>query len=189
MTTGQRSWEWFHSEHRQLPTHRAQHPYPNVEMHSEAMEKYGITPGQWVWIENDLGRCKQIAKVNDTLDPRVIRVEHGWWFPEEKPEELFRVFDSNINNLTPMFHNSPTGYGAPYKCQIAKVYPVTPENMEPLPTDLVMKEGGWRDYGDWTKNNYGNYGNYGTAPADGLIDYGLGEQGKVPNMPDFDPQA
>ena len=189
MTTGQRSWEWFHSEHRQLKTHRAQHPYPFVEMHSEAMEKYGITPGQWVWIENDLGRCKQIAKVNDTLDPRVIRAEHGWWFPEENPEELFRVFDSNINNLTPMFHNSPTGYGAPYKCQLAKVYPVTPENMEPLPTDLVVKGGGFRDYSDWTKNNYGNYGNYGTVSPDGLIDYGLGEQGKVPTMPDYDPQA
>ena len=99
------------------------------------------------------------------------------------------ILTLDINNLTPMFHNSPTGYGAPYKCQLAKVYPVTPENMEPLPTDLVVRGGGFRDYGDPAKNNYGNYGNYGVAPADGLIDYGLGGQGKVPTMPDFGAQA
>ncbi len=175
LTTGFRSWEFFHSEHRQLKVHRAQHMYPFVEMHSETAAKNGLTAGQWAWIENDLGRCRQIVKINDTLDPRVIRAEHGWWFPEDKPEDLFHVFDCNINNLIPMFHNSPTGYSAPYKCQLAKVYPVTPENAEPSPTDLVLHSGGFRDYSDPAMNNYGNFGKYGGAYPDGLIDYGLGK--------------
>jgi anaerobic selenocysteine-containing dehydrogenase len=175
LTSGQRSWEFFHSEHRQLPLHRFQHPYPCVDVHPEAAQANGLVEGEWCWIENDLGRCKQIVKFNDTLDPRVIRAEHGWWFPEESAAEptLFKVFDSNINNLIPMFHNGPTGYGGPYKCQIAKIYPVTSENSDPSPTALVTNMGGFRDYSDANKNNYGNFGKYGASYPEGLIDYGI----------------
>ena len=80
-----------------------------------------------------MGRCKQIAEFNITLDPRVIATKHGWWFPEKEAAEpsLFGGFDSNPNNLIPMCENGTNGYGAPVKCGIAKVYPVTPENDTP----------------------------------------------------------
>ena len=61
-----------------------------------------------------------------------MNAEHGWWYPEREAAEpvLYGVFESNINNLTTMCDIGPTGYGAPYKTQICKIYPVTPENEE-----------------------------------------------------------
>lgn len=145
LTTGQRSWEFFHSEHRQLPTMREFHPYPRVDIHPETAAELGIREGDWVWIENHRGKCKQIAKFNHTLHRKVVRAEHGWWFPEKQGAEpvLFGVFDCNINNLTPQGQNDQCGYGAPYKSQICKVYKVTPENDRKTPTQIVTREGGF----------------------------------------------
>jgi len=147
LTTGARSWEFFHSEHRQLPTMREFHPDPIVRINTKSAEELGIKDGDWVWIENRRGRCKQKAKLSDALHPRVVCAEHGWWFPEQEGAEptLFGVFDSNINNLTTQFVNGPTGYGAPYKNQICKIYKVTEENDSPLPTKVVTQDGGF-DY-------------------------------------------
>jgi anaerobic selenocysteine-containing dehydrogenase len=145
LTTGQRSFEFFHSEHRQLPTMREFHPYPKTEINPETAAELGIKEGDWVWIENMRGKCKQIAKFNITLHPKVVRSEHGWWFPEKQGAEpvLFGVFDSNINNLTPQCQNDQCGYGAPYKSQICKIYKVTPENDKKTPTEIVTQEGGF----------------------------------------------
>ena len=143
LTTGQRSWAYFHSESRHLPTMREIHPDPRVTINREYAESLGIQQGDWVWIENMRGRCRQRADLSDTLNPKVVRAEHGWWFPETSSEELFRVFDSNSNNLTTMGVVGPSGYGAPYKCTICKVYKCTPENSEILPTEQVMEKGGF----------------------------------------------
>ncbi len=143
--TGHRSFEFFHSEHRQLKTMRELHPNPLVNMHPETAKKYGINEGDWVWIENQRGKCKQIAKFNPTLDPRYIYAEHGWWFPEKPGAEpsLYGVFDTNSNNLTTQCVNGPTGYGAPVKCLLCKIYKVTPENDQVTPTEIVCSKGGF----------------------------------------------
>jgi hypothetical protein len=74
-----------------------------------------------------------------------VRAEHGWWFPEKEAAEpsLFGVFDSNINNLTPQCENGPTGFGAPYKNQLCKVYKCTEDNSEEMPGTLVTQRGGY----------------------------------------------
>ena len=134
LTTGKRSFEFFHSEWRQPETiSRQLHPDPMFDIHPDAAAKYGIIDGDWVWIENQMGRMKQRARLNPTLDPRVISTEHGWWFPEKEPAEpsLFGVFDCNPNNLIPQCENGTNGYGAPIKCSMATVYKVTPENDRP----------------------------------------------------------
>ena len=133
MINGARSYEFFHSEHRQLETMREFHPWPLVTMHPDTAAEYGIQEGDWVWIENQMGKMRQRARLNSSLDPRVISTEHGWWFPEQEPAEpsLFGVFDCNPNNLIPMCENGTNGYGAPVKCGMAKVYPCTPETMRP----------------------------------------------------------
>ena len=143
LTTGQRSWAFFHSENRQLPTMREIHPDPRVTINTKLAERMGISEGDWVWIENRRGRCKQRAQLSDYLREDVVRAEHGWWFPEKKGDELFRVFDSNINNLTTMCVIGESSYGAPYKCTLCKIYKVTPENSKVLPTEQVTKMGGF----------------------------------------------
>lgn len=80
-----------------------------------------------------MGRFKQIARFDPSLDERVLSAEHGWWFPERDLAEpvLGGGFDCNPNNVIPMCENGTNGYGAPVKCGIAKVYPCTPEDDTP----------------------------------------------------------
>ena len=148
LTTGKRSFEFFHSEWRQADTtSRELHPVPFFDIHPDTAAKYGVAEGQWTWIENQMGKFRQVARFNATLDPRVISTEHGWWFPESEAAEpnLFGVFNCNPNNCIPQCENGASGYGAPIKCSIAKVYPCTPENMaeENQPSYQVTKGSGY----------------------------------------------
>lgn len=129
LTTGRRSWEFFHSEHRQLKSMREFHPDPLVEIHPDDAAALGISDGEWVYIENTHGRCKQKAKVTNSQMKGVVMCEHGWWFPEldGAEPELFGVFESNANMLTTMGNYGPSGYGAPYNAGICKVYKVQDE--------------------------------------------------------------
>jgi anaerobic selenocysteine-containing dehydrogenase len=45
------------------------------------------------------GGATSRAKVTDGTDPRVIHVQHGWWFPEQ-PGSEYGVWTSNANLLT-----------------------------------------------------------------------------------------
>ena len=48
---------------------------------------------------NQRGRIRQKAKLTKGIDPRVIHVQHGWWFPEQ-PAPEYGVFTANANLLT-----------------------------------------------------------------------------------------
>ncbi len=131
LTTGARSYEFFHSEWRQPETiSRELHPVPQFWIHPDKAAELGICEGQWCWIENQMGKMKQTAHLDSTIDPRIISTEHGWWFPERMGEEpeLFGVFDCNPNNLLPQEECGRVGLGAPIKCALCTVYPCTPEN-------------------------------------------------------------
>jgi thiosulfate reductase/polysulfide reductase chain A len=99
LITGGRSPYFFHSEHRQIPSLRKRHPDPVVQMHPETAEKHGIAEGDWIWIETRRGKIQQKAEITDGIDPRVIHVEHAWWFPEEEDPE-HGIWRCNANLLT-----------------------------------------------------------------------------------------
>jgi anaerobic selenocysteine-containing dehydrogenase len=99
LTTGARIPFFFNSEHRQLPMLRKAHPDPIVELNPATAARHGVRDGDWVWIETPRGRIRQRARVTDDIDPRVVHVEHGWWFPEE-PGPEHGVWKSNANVLT-----------------------------------------------------------------------------------------
>ena len=129
-TSGARHIESFHSEHRQIPRLRNMHPWPELLIHPDDAEKYGIVDGQWVWIENQRGRGRQKAKITPTMKRGVVNADHGWWYPEEDGSEpnLFGVWKSNINTLI-KFDCGESGMGASYKSMLCKVYPVKEEEM------------------------------------------------------------
>jgi len=132
LSTGRRSAVYFHAEHRNIPWLRALDPDPVVEIHPDTAKACGIHNGEWVWIENWLGRCRFRAKVTLVVPPWMVMAAHGWWFPEEPPEEpsLFGVWKSNINQLLPMGAQGKDGLGAPIKHMLCKVYKVSGEDEE-----------------------------------------------------------
>ncbi|MFX0198607.1 MAG: molybdopterin-dependent oxidoreductase, partial [Candidatus Hodarchaeota archaeon] len=67
LSTGRRSAVYFHAEHRMIPWLRALDPDPVVEIHPDTAKPLGIGEGEWVWIENWLGRCKFRAKITPVV--------------------------------------------------------------------------------------------------------------------------
>jgi thiosulfate reductase/polysulfide reductase chain A len=99
LTTGGRISFFFNSEHRQLAKLRKAQRDPMAEIHPATAARCGIVDGAWMWIETLRGRIRQKAKVTDGIDPRVIHVQHGWWFPEQ-PAPDYGVWTANANVLT-----------------------------------------------------------------------------------------
>ncbi len=99
LTTGSRRREFFHSEHRQIKSLRKRRPDPQAELHPEIAIRHGITQGDWVIVSSPRGRIRMRALVTTNINPRVINIEHGWWFPEKAGSE-FGIWESNANVLT-----------------------------------------------------------------------------------------
>ena len=89
-----------HSGGRQIASLRGRHPEPIIMIHPETADKLGIKEGDWVYIETRRGRIKQKATLTASIDPRVVGVDYGWWFPEKEVSELYGWAESNVNILT-----------------------------------------------------------------------------------------
>ena len=102
LITGGRMQPYYHSEHRQVAAFRAKRPDPIAQVHPETAAPLGIEDGEWIWIETPRGRITQRCRLYEGMDPRVVHVEHGWWFPEDDGAEpsLHGVWKSNCNVLT-----------------------------------------------------------------------------------------
>ena len=144
LTTGHRHWGFFHSENRQQKYMRQFEMFPDCDISPEMAEKEGIEEGDMIWIETDRSRIKQKAHIAPGGMPELVRVRHGWWFPEQEAAEpnLYGTFDSNGNALTTMGVVGRCGYGSPTKSLICKIYKVTPEN-DCSPTEVVTTKGGF----------------------------------------------
>jgi len=126
LSTGRRSPVFFHAEHRNIPWLREIDPDPVLEIHPDTARSLNIGNGEWVWVENWLGRCQLKAKVTLEVPKWMVMAAHGWWFPEKPGEEpsLFGVWESNINQLIPMGCQGKDGLGAPIKHLLCRVYKV-----------------------------------------------------------------
>ena len=89
-----------HSNLRQVPSLRAERPDPILNIHPETAAKLGIEDGDWVYIENERGKITHKAEFTESLDPRVVVGDHGWWYPEKGIEDLHGVMESSLNTLT-----------------------------------------------------------------------------------------
>lgn len=103
LTTGSRRKEFFHSEYRQVASLRGRHVDPQAELHPDAARSHGIKHGDWVRITSPRGSIRMKACVTAGINPRVINVEHGWWFPENQGPD-YGFLESNANVLT---NNAP----------------------------------------------------------------------------------
>lgn len=102
LTTGTRINAFFLSENRQMPSLRRQNPVPLATLHPETASKYGISHGDWMFIETPRGKITQKANVTEQMRPGVVNCQIGWWLPEEKRKPFFGSFEVNANVLTTM---------------------------------------------------------------------------------------
>ncbi|MBR5047515.1 MAG: hypothetical protein IKX76_04695, partial [Eubacterium sp.] len=139
MVSGRRSPVYFHSEHRNIPWCRVCDPDPVVEVHPEVMKQYGISNGEWVWVENDRGRIRRKVKENPGIGKHMVSVPHGWWLPEKKGTgpEFYDAWDINCNILIPTDTQSESGYGGgAYKTTLVRLARIEPaDNMHPNDED------------------------------------------------------
>lgn len=113
MITGSRSQLYFHSEHRMIPWLRERMPDPTVEIHPDTAKRFGIGDGEWIYLENDMGRVKRKAALTRKVKPQHVHTMHGWWLPERdgKAPDLYGVWDYQINKLIPGPQSSKSGFG------------------------------------------------------------------------------
>lgn len=91
---------FVHSQDMHLKTLREKKPYPLTIIHPETAHKLGIEDGDAICIENKRGKIKQIAALSSDIDPRVVNVGYGWWYPEKGASQIYGWNESNINILT-----------------------------------------------------------------------------------------
>ena len=129
LSTGRRSPVFFLSEHRNIPWLREADPDPVVEIHPDTAKSLGVGNGEWVWVENWMGRCRLKAKVTPIVPRWMVMAAHGWWFPEKDGAEpsLYGMWESNINQLMPMGANGKDGLGTITKHLMCRVYKVCGE--------------------------------------------------------------
>jgi anaerobic selenocysteine-containing dehydrogenase len=89
-----------HSQGRMITSLRRVRPSPLVHLQSGVAAKLGISEGDWLFIETPRGRIRQRANLVESMDPRVIIADYGWWFPEQDAKTLHGWAESNLNILT-----------------------------------------------------------------------------------------
>ena len=138
MTTGRRIPVYFHSEHRQLPWCRELWPVPRVEINPKDALELGIEQGDWVWIETERGKVRQVADLYHGVRPGTIICEHQWWLPEF--HGATKGFDLiSINCLVNKDMRDPLCGSSYARAYNVKVYKATPENSpfgNPVPCDV-----------------------------------------------------
>lgn len=123
LTTGSRRLEFFHSEQRQVKSLRSRRPDPQVEIHPDIALKHGIKLGDWVIVSSPRGSIRLRALVTEDIHPKVVNIEHGWWFPEKQGPD-YGFMESNANVLTDIAPPYDPAFGS-YQlrgllCQIQK---------------------------------------------------------------------
>jgi anaerobic selenocysteine-containing dehydrogenase len=105
----------YNSEQRQWPSARRKCPYPLVTIHPDTAVDIGVSEGDWVRVETELGTIRQRVRFTTRIHPRMADSQQGWWFPEREctPEGLFGFLESNVNKLCRDDHEycSPTTGG------------------------------------------------------------------------------
>jgi anaerobic selenocysteine-containing dehydrogenase len=92
--------DYVHSQDRNLEIIRKKNPVPLVVIHPDTANKLGIAGGDQVYIENRRGKIRQTATLSEAVDPRVVSVAYGWWFPEKGASKQYGWEEANINVLT-----------------------------------------------------------------------------------------
>ncbi|MDN5852284.1 MAG: 2Fe-2S iron-sulfur cluster-binding protein, partial [Actinomycetia bacterium] len=125
--TSTKSAKYCHSQQRGVASLRARAPEPSVDISPQLAQDKGIANGDWVHLRTRRGRIRMRARLDDSLHPRVVVSEYGWW--EAAPDLGLRGYDpfgdsgSNYNRLVDGVNVDPVSGSVPMRatvCDIAR---------------------------------------------------------------------
>jgi anaerobic selenocysteine-containing dehydrogenase len=112
-------------QHRNIPRLRRPVPEPFLEMHPHTAAAAGIADGEWAVVETATGRVRLTAKFKESLHPRVVATQYGWWQGcQELGRPGYNPFGSdgaNANLLVPNGTIDPIGGSVPHRSQRCRV--------------------------------------------------------------------
>ncbi len=120
-----KSTQFCESQHRALPSLRRRVPDPEVELHPAAAAERGIRAGDWVAVETAEGQVRARARLNESLDPRVVCGQHGWW--QACPEigapgyDPFGPDGANLNLIIGNAAIDPISGSVPHRAYLCQV--------------------------------------------------------------------
>ncbi|MDD6160317.1 MAG: molybdopterin-dependent oxidoreductase [Oscillospiraceae bacterium] len=97
--TGGRVPYYHHNTLRNIPWLREMYPAPELWIHPDAAEKYGIEDGMWTWIESRRGKTRGVAKITQGINPGTVYMER-FWNPETLNTPTHGWREMNVNMLT-----------------------------------------------------------------------------------------
>ena len=107
------------------------------EINPKTAAEYGIEQGDWVWIETEWGKIREVADLYYGVKEDVINLEHTWWYPEVKDAGHGWQF-SQVNQLIDHYAQDPHSGTSNLRAYQVKIYKATPENSpfnNPVPCD------------------------------------------------------
>jgi len=91
---------FFHTSLRNIPGLRKLTPEPITEVHPDLAISCDFREGDEVIIETKMGSIRQYVRFNESLDPRIVYCDYGWWFAEKGSQDQYGWQEANINILT-----------------------------------------------------------------------------------------
>jgi len=116
---------YCHGQHRGVPSLRKLVPHPYVEINLKKAEELGIKEGDWVVMETPSGRIRLKAKLKESIHPKVVCTQHGWWqgckelgLPAYDP---FSEEGANVNLLISNDLADPVTGSIPHKSYLCNI--------------------------------------------------------------------
>ena len=138
--TTSKSNHFLGSQSRSLKSLRRHEREPEIFMHPETAHIRGLDKGEWAAITTPHGEAEGKVRLSESIDPRVIKVTHGWW-QGCKELDLNGYVDgkkmrSNMNTLFKNGFSDPIGGNEPLKSYLCQVRKIDAEAASsPVPSD------------------------------------------------------
>jgi anaerobic selenocysteine-containing dehydrogenase len=90
---------FHHTTLRNIPWLREIYPVPELWIHPDAASTYGVSQGDWVWVESQRGKIQARAYVTKGINPGVVYMER-FWNPETLDTNTHGWREMNVNILS-----------------------------------------------------------------------------------------